>query len=292
MSHRESIFTVGKIILTGMAIGLCPNSWLPVYAAPPNTTAANSVPLEVGQGWTTHYFDEATQTRWFRFGEVGGRSYCLEAVQGPLSPVQLDPNINVYTDTTGANLLSANSVPQSNDNGGGNPNFIRGARTCYIAPTTFNTTTVRSLKLTVPVAANSGDAGYVRLRVVDTTLFLARASAGYSSDPSSAPHPMSAAIYFGNATAQSITASIYFGSRGAAFGVAANASLESYVGGPIDAGVGSAPLYVAHNGPPGALPAFVAMVRPVTSTGNGGTGPFTVTSFETIERELKPISTR
>ncbi len=138
-------------------------------ATPPNTTAANSVPYEVGQGWVTHYFDEATQTRWFRFGELRGRSYCVEAVQGSVSPIQLDPNLSIYSDAGGQTLLSSATT---NNDGEGDPYFLKGARVCYISPLTGTTTrSVRSIKLNVPITAGSGDAGNIRLRVVETTLF-------------------------------------------------------------------------------------------------------------------------
>jgi hypothetical protein len=145
-------------------------------ATPPNTTAANSVPYEVGQGWVTHYFDESIQTRWFRFGETLSRSYCIEAVQGSISPVQLDPNITVYTDTSASTVLSVSSIQQTNNDGGGVPLFLKGSRTCYASPLNYvwplssnQPSAVRMIKLNVPLA--SGDSGNIRLRVVDTTLF-------------------------------------------------------------------------------------------------------------------------
>jgi hypothetical protein len=138
-------------------------------ATAPNTTAANSVPYEVGQGWVTHYFDESIQTRWFKFGEIRGRSYCVEAVQGSVSPIQLDPNLSIFSDASGLTLLSANST---NNDGAGDPYFLKGARFCYISPLAGNVPrTIRSIKLNIPIAANSGDAGNIRLRIVETTMF-------------------------------------------------------------------------------------------------------------------------
>ncbi|MFN7474178.1 MAG: hypothetical protein ACK5RJ_05320, partial [Burkholderiales bacterium] len=43
----------------------------------------------------------------FSYGESAGRSYCLEAVQGPISPVLLDPSITAYTSTTGTVVLTS-----------------------------------------------------------------------------------------------------------------------------------------------------------------------------------------
>jgi hypothetical protein len=140
-------------------------------ATPPNTTAANAVPYEVGQGWVTHYFDEATQSRWFKYGEVGGHSYCIEAVQGSVSTIQLDPNIAVFADTTGSAALSISGAPLTNNDGGGSPNFVKGSRICYISPIpTFGTTNIRGVKISVPIVSNSTDAGFLKFRIVDTTL--------------------------------------------------------------------------------------------------------------------------
>lgn len=140
-------------------------------ATPPNTTASASVPYEVGQGWVTHFFDETTQTRWFRFAEMGGHSYCVEAVQGSVSPIQLDPNVTVYTSTSGTTTLVVSSVNQANDDGAGSPYFIKGARTCYISPLSWGQVVQRAVKLNVPIVASSGDNGNIRLRLVETTLY-------------------------------------------------------------------------------------------------------------------------
>lgn len=140
-------------------------------ATPPNTTAANAVPYEVDQGWVTHQFDDTTTQRWFSYGEVAGRSYCIEAVQGALSPVMIDPSISVFSDASG----TAAYVPQHpqvalvNNDGGGEPNFRKGARVCYVAPGTGSAVNVRTFR--VSVAVGTGDSGLVRIRVVETSLY-------------------------------------------------------------------------------------------------------------------------
>ena len=48
----------------------------------PTPTVGGAVSYEVGQGWTTQAVDESAQDRWFTFREVGGRSYCIEATLG------------------------------------------------------------------------------------------------------------------------------------------------------------------------------------------------------------------
>ena len=138
-------------------------------AAPaPTSTPAGAVSYEVGEGWVSSYYDESTQTRWWSYGENPGRSYCVEAVQGSVSPIPLDPNVAVYSDAAGTVPLVVNSVTIANNNGGNDPDFLEGARACYIAP--GSASVIRTLKVNVPVGAGSGDSGYIKLRVVDTTL--------------------------------------------------------------------------------------------------------------------------
>jgi hypothetical protein len=138
-------------------------------ATPPNTTAANSVPYEVGQGWVTHLFDDTIQTRWFRYGEIGGNSYCVQAVQGSVSPVQLDPAISLFTDVTGTTPLVVDGATLSNNDGLGEPYLVKGARICYIAPGTFGIPIIRSLRVNAPISV-VGDAGNVKIKITNTTL--------------------------------------------------------------------------------------------------------------------------
>jgi hypothetical protein len=143
----------------------------------PNTSALSAAPYVVGQGWVTHLFDEAVQTRWFTFEEAAGHSYCLEAVQGPISPVALDPTITAYTSNAGTTVLTSmvsNALVQSTS-AAGNPNRVKGARVCYIGPATGGTTAIRTFKVNAPISA--GDAGFLRIRVVNTTLYLNRIKA-------------------------------------------------------------------------------------------------------------------
>jgi hypothetical protein len=248
IGSRTHAVALGVVAVAAMAL-------TPAFATAPNTTAAASVPYEVGQGWVTHYFDENVQTRWFRFGEVGGHSYCIEAVQGSVSPVLLDPNLAIFTNISGTTPLSIAGNPLTNNDGGNNPNLIRGSRICYIAPTAFGVVSERSVRLAVPIAASSGDAGNLRLRVVDTTLV---------GPPSTFYYQETYLHYYTrvvvhNHTAQAITAtlSIPFGSHThtQTFSVAA----YNYLG----AGPNIAPstvytglTYIAHTGSPGSVKAI------------------------------------
>jgi hypothetical protein len=143
-------------------------------AGVPNTTVAGAVSYEVGQGWTTQAVDESAQDRWFTFREVGGRSYCIEATLGVATYFALNPSVTLYSDTTLATQLGAN------DDGASEPPMNKGARLCFMSTITVNTvspptTAVRALKVTVPIAAGSGDSGFVRVRVVESTLVAHRA---------------------------------------------------------------------------------------------------------------------
>jgi hypothetical protein len=172
-------------------------------ATPPNTTAANAVSYEIGQGWVSHYFEESTQNRWFKFTTVGGRSYCIEAAQGSDSPVPLDPNLTYFFDAAGATTALTNS------NGPNQPAMTTGSRICFVDTTSLDTRTIRSTRLNVPIATGSGDNGYMRFRIYDTTVV-----AGIDWDTSfAAPIKKFGLFYIHNLTGTAITAA-YQGTRG------------------------------------------------------------------------------
>ncbi|MCA3024736.1 MAG: hypothetical protein ING73_16990 [Rhodocyclaceae bacterium] len=241
---------------------------LNVNATPPNTTAANAVPYEVGQGWVTHSFDESTTTRWFSYGESAGRSYCLEAVQGPISPVLLDPSITAYTSTTGTVVLTSlqavyvASSPVQSDNGAGDPVRIKGARACYIAPTAPGTTAIRAFKVSVPIGAGSGDAGFLRIRVVDTTMYSPSGTtsvvsfnqcnvmmtiSNLSTSTMKVVLSMPAASISGNSPGTSTRTANIPANR------AANMDLVGQILDSPPTQIVTGPVYVAHDGPPGML---------------------------------------
>src|SRR5215472_6321666 len=132
----------------------------PAHAGTPNTTAAGAVSYEVNTGWTTDGVDDQNTSRYFIFTEAAGRSYCVEAELGPAAYFPFDPNLTLYTDTTGT------TVYLSNDNGLGDPTQYKGARVCYQSALAVGTTTARLVKVNI-VNAASGDSGFIRLRVVD-----------------------------------------------------------------------------------------------------------------------------
>jgi hypothetical protein len=133
-------------------------------AGTPNTVAAGAVSYEVGGGWVTDGVDESSQDRWFAFKELAGRSYCVEAALGPATYFPLDPNLTLYSDSAGT------VVYLSNSDGVAEPLQNKGSRVCYQSPLAVGTTTVRLLKVNVPITAASGDSGFLRTRVHDTTL--------------------------------------------------------------------------------------------------------------------------
>lgn len=146
---------------------ICAASASAVIAGTPNTVAAGAVSYEINQGWVTHGVDESSQNRWFAFTESAGRSYCIEAVLGPATYFPLDPNLTLYTDLTGAVALASNDTSTSE------PHQYKGARICYASSlaTSPMGKTQRTFRVNVPIAAGSGDSGFVKVRVVETTLF-------------------------------------------------------------------------------------------------------------------------
>jgi len=135
------------------------------FAGALNTAAAGAVSYQVGQGWMSFAVDESAQDRWLSFVEVGGRSYCLEATTGSASYVPLDPSLTLYSDINGTTQLATNG------DGGGEPRANKGARICYMSTLAAGATAARSAKINVPIVAASGDSGYVKARVVETTQF-------------------------------------------------------------------------------------------------------------------------
>lgn len=186
----------------------------PLLATPVNTTAAAAVSYEVGQGWVSHYIDESTQNRWFKFTTVGGRGYCVEAAQGSDSPVALNPNVTVYTDVNGTTALG------SNDNGSFDPPMTLGARYCFADSNTLDTRTVRTIRVNVPLTAGSGDNGYARLRVYESTIVGYFTWNGNAQDPNA----YSGQIDVYNYGATPIT--VYYQTRGVCF----NLSVNNYCG--------------------------------------------------------------
>lgn len=179
-------------------------------ATPVNTTAAAAVSYEVGQGWVSHYIDESTQNRWFKFTTVGGRGYCVEAAQGSDSPVAFNPNVTVYTDVNGTTTLG------SNENGSFDPPMTLGARYCFADSNTLDTRTVRTIRVNVPLIAGSGDNGYVRLRVYESTIVGYFTWNGNLQDPNA----YNGQIEIYNYGATPIT--VYYQTRGFCYNLSAN----------------------------------------------------------------------
>lgn len=240
-----------------------------VWATPNNSTVAGAIAFEVGQGWVSHYFDEGTQNRWFKFAEIGGHSYCVEAVQGSASSVQLDPNVALYADSAGSATLNLSGVPITSNDAAGDPHFIKGARACYIAQAPDTSTVVRAFKVNVQIAASSGDAGFVKIRVVNTTLqspCFARVNASFSppSPPTGAVSNLTSstisisARMLGTEVVSAPTAAVIAGDRSAGY-FSVGVTQTGYYG-------QQGRCLLAHNGPPGALLGSVSTTDSPTGT--------------------------
>lgn len=211
-------------------------------AGTPNTQIAGAVSYEVNSGWVTHGIDESAQNRYFVFKERAPRSYCIEAVLGGATYFPLDPNLTLFADSTGATVLATNT------DGSGEPPQNKGSRICYISTLAAGTSAIRMIKINVPVTAGSGDSGFVRLRVVDTTLWSTNVTADCA-----AVKPLTVTVT--NSSSGSHTVAFYIGNS--AIGSSTNAlsngiASVSYCNLPV-APFASGPIFVAHTAAPGVL---------------------------------------
>jgi hypothetical protein len=235
---------------------------LPAQAGTPNTTAAGAVSYEVGAGWVTDGVDEGNQNRWFAFTELAGRSYCVEAALGPATYFPLDPNLTLYSDSAGT------VVYLSNPDGVAEPPQNKGARVCYQSPQAVGATMVRLFKINVPVTAGSGDSGFVRTRVIDTTLIFPFI---WIQNDSTGGFSKTISLFVTNTTNVDVNASLYVPGYGTLKTYTGNNRFKApdqptgkgfyrfdTVGGP--SGVGGwtwqGAGYLMHDGPPGALEAW------------------------------------
>lgn len=213
----------------------------------PNTTAAGAVSYEVGGGWITDGVDESSQNRWFVFSELAGRSYCVEATLAPATYFPLDPSLTLYTDSSGT------VVYLSNTDGAGEPPQYKGARVCYQSALAVGTSTARLFNVNVPITAGSGDSGFARTRVIDTTLIFPMMCLSKTST-----------LYVANTTPVDINATLYVPGYGVKQTInnlkAPNQStgkgklLRLDLPGDLS-WLGA--VYLMNSGPPGALEAWV-----------------------------------
>jgi hypothetical protein len=250
---------------------------LPAQAGTPNTTAAGAVSYEVGAGWVTDGVDEGNQNRWFAFTELAGRSYCVEAALGPATYFPLDPNLTLYSDSAG------NVVYLSNTDGAAEPSQYRGSRVCYQSPLALGATMVRLLKVNVPITAGSGDSGFVRTRIVDTTLIF---PVFWIKNDSTGASKYGVTLSLSNTTTTDINVTVYVPGYGAVATYNASSGSNARLKAPNQAtGTGklvtrdvkapsgvvswdrSGAVYLAHDGPPGSVEAWADTNDPAGGTG-------------------------
>jgi hypothetical protein len=234
-----------------------------VQGGTPNTTVAGAVSYEMGEGWVTHAVDESNQNRWFVYKELAGRSYCVEAALGAATYFPLDPALTLYTDGTGG------TVYLSNTDGIGDPTMIKGSRICYQSALAVNASTLRYMKVNVPVTPGSGDSGFVRIRITDTTLIIPEF---YLQNNSSGTSIHSVTLTLVNTGTTDVNASLYI----PGYGNLVNFTNFSQLKAPDQAnnrGQGYAATvpppagqanwkwfgaaYITHNAPPGAFEVWV-----------------------------------
>jgi hypothetical protein len=247
---------------------------LHAHAGTPNTTAAGAVSYEVGAGWVTDGVDEGNQNRWFAFMELAGRSYCVEAALGPATYFPLDPNLTLYSDSAGTVIYL------SNTDGVAEPPQNKGSRVCYQSPLGLGATQVRLFKVNVPITAGSGDSGFVRTRVVDTTLIFPYVSI---SNDSSGTSLNNVQLWVSNTTTVDVNATFYVPGYGALATYSGTKRFKApnqptlskavdNIGVKAPSGVANwlwqGPAYLMNDGPPGALEAWVDTGGAAVSSGN------------------------
>ncbi len=231
-----------------------------VDAGTPNTTAAGAVSYEIGAGWVTDGVDVNSQTRWFIFNEFAGRSYCVEASLGPATYFPLDPLVTLYSD------LAGNVVYLSNNDGAGEAPQYRGSRVCYQSALAVGTSTARLFSVNVSVSGT--DSGFLRTRVIDTTLVFPMLC--LKNDNTGAVK-YSVTLSIANTTTIDINASVYVPGYGSVKtftgGTILKAPNQSTGNGNIVKQTVTAPTgvvnwtwdgatYLTNDGPPGALEAW------------------------------------
>lgn len=235
-----------------------------VLARQGNTLPQGATSYEVGQGWVSHYFDEATQTRWFSFAEMPARSYCIEAVPGSATSFALDPALTAYADGAGTvPLISVTGASVASDNGAGDPYFAKGARACYISDISANAATLRTVRVNVPITAASGIAGFVRFRIVETTLV----APCFARPPTPAVQPNA---YVQNLTDGPIQVRMRYAAVVSSGAILNGGTVQAYsknLGSPtvnvndpqlnLTSQGRNGVCFVLHDGPPGALTGFV-----------------------------------
>ena len=222
-----------------------------------NNTAAGAVSYEVGAGWVTDGVDVNNQTRWFIFTEFASRSYCVEASLGPATYNPLDPLVTLYSD------LSGNTVYLSNNDGTGDAPQYKGSRVCYQSALAVGTTTPRLFNVNLSISGT--DSGFVRVRVVDTTLVFPELCL---QNDSTGAASRSVNLFIANTTTININATVIVPGYGAVKthtgGNVLKAPNRSTNSGNLVEDTVTAPsglvnwswdgaVFLTHDGPPGAL---------------------------------------
>lgn len=259
-----------KRYFTALVAGFGVCAFAPSVQGTQNITAAGAVSYEVGAGWVTDGVDVNSQTRFFIFTEFAGRSYCVEGSLGPATYNPLDPIVTLYTDLTGITAYLSN-----NDGTGDAPQY-KGSRVCYQSALALGTNTPRLFSVNVSVSGT--DSGFIRTRVVDTTLVFPMLCL---KNDSTGAVKYSATMYLANTTTIDINASLLvpgYGSvktwTGSSILKAPNKSTNSgnIVQSTVQAPTGvvswtwDGAVYLTNDGPPGALEAWADTNDACTST--------------------------
>lgn len=128
-----------------------------------NLTSGTAYSLKPGGTAAEGFLDNTNTARWYKFGAVSGRSYCVETTGGvhfdTAATLDIDTFLNVFRN-------DATTVIGSNDDDPQEPNGFFTSRVCYVAA--FNET--EFVQVTQSAFAPGASMSF-RVRIVETTLF-------------------------------------------------------------------------------------------------------------------------
>jgi hypothetical protein len=142
---------------------------LPLTASAQNNTPATAATYVTGQGWiNVNVAGLPDNLRWYRYGVVGGHSYCAEQVADKSPTTTQDGYVEVRRQDRTTVIGAGDDVAGAAVEPGFDNELKTPGRVCYVAPATENNyVQVSNCCGAVPaVTANT-----YQFRVVDTTLY-------------------------------------------------------------------------------------------------------------------------
>ena len=142
---------------------------LPLAASAQNNTPLTAATYVNGQGWiNVNVAGPPDNLRWYRYGVVGGHSYCAEQVADKTPTTSQDGYVEVRRENRTTVIASGDDVAGASVEPGFDNEIKNPARVCYVAPATENNyVQVSNCCGAVPAITPNT----YQFRVVDTTLY-------------------------------------------------------------------------------------------------------------------------